>query len=55
MSPVVTKARKKPPSAWNDARIVKACLAGDEAAWSMLIDKYKSLIFSIPVKYGLSP
>ena len=55
MNPLVTKAREKPPSAWNDARIVKACLAGDEAAWAMLIDKYKALIYSIPVKYGLSP
>jgi RNA polymerase sigma factor (sigma-70 family) len=55
MNPLVTKVREKPPSAWNDARIVKACLSGDEAAWSMLIDKYKALIYSIPVKYGLSP
>jgi RNA polymerase sigma factor (sigma-70 family) len=54
MNSVVTKARKKPASAWSDARIVKACLDGDEAAWSMLIDKYKNLIYSIPVKYGLS-
>ncbi len=55
MRPVVSKARKKPPAAWNDARLVKACLSGDEAAWSLLIDKYKALIYSIPVKYGLSP
>jgi RNA polymerase sigma factor (sigma-70 family) len=54
MSPVVTKARKKPPAAWNDTRLVKACLSGDEEAWSSLIDKYKALIYSIPVKYGLS-
>jgi RNA polymerase sigma factor (sigma-70 family) len=54
MSPVVTKARKKPPAAWNDTRLVKACLSGDEEAWSLLIDKYKALIYSIPVKYGLS-
>ena len=54
MSPVLTKARKKPPGAWNDTRIVKACLSGDEEAWSLLIDKYKALIYSIPVKYGLS-
>jgi len=53
MSPVVTKA-KKPPAAWNDTRLVKACLSGDEEAWSLLIDKYKALIYSIPVKYGLS-
>ena len=54
MSPVVTKARKKPPAAWSDTRLVKACLSGDEEAWSSLIDKYKALIYSIPVKYGLS-
>jgi len=53
MSPVETKA-KKPPAAWNDTRLVKACLSGDEEAWSLLIDKYKALIYSIPVKYGLS-
>ena len=54
MSPVVTKTRKKPPAAWSDTRLVKACLSGDEEAWSLLIDKYKALIYSIPVKYGLS-
>ncbi len=54
MSPSLTKAGKKPPAASNDTRLVKACLAGDEAAWSALIDKYKALIFSIPLKYGLA-
>ena len=54
MSPVVTKTRKKPLAAWSDTRLVKACLSGDEEAWSLLIDKYKALIYSIPVKYGLS-
>jgi RNA polymerase sigma factor (sigma-70 family) len=54
MSPALTKAGNKPPAAWSDTRLVKACLAGNEEAWSLLIDKYKALIFSIPVKYGLS-
>jgi RNA polymerase sigma factor (sigma-70 family) len=54
MSPALTKAGKKPPAAWSDTRLVKACLAGNEEAWSLLIDKYKALIYSIPVKYGLS-
>jgi RNA polymerase sigma factor (sigma-70 family) len=54
MSPVLTKTRKKPPAAWNDTHLVKACLSGDEEAWSLLIDKYKALIYSIPIKYGLS-
>lgn len=54
MSPVTAKAPKKPPSAWNDTRLVKECLSGNEEAWSLLIDKYKALIYSIPVKYQLS-
>jgi RNA polymerase sigma factor (sigma-70 family) len=54
MSAVLTKGGKRPPAAWDDTRLVKACLSGDEEAWSLLIDKYKSLIYSIPVKYGLS-
>jgi len=54
MSPVLSKVKKKPPAAWDDKRVVRACLAGDEEAWSLLIDKYKALIYSIPVKYGLS-
>jgi len=53
MSPVLTSREKKAPAAWSDTRLVKECLAGNEAAWSLLIEKYKALIYSIPVKYGL--
>jgi RNA polymerase sigma factor (sigma-70 family) len=53
MSPALTRAVKKAPAAWSDARLVKECLAGNEEAWSLLIEKYKALIYSIPVKYGL--
>jgi len=55
MSPVVAKAKKKVQKAGDDPRLVKECLAGNEEAWSVLIDKYKALIYSIPVKYGLPP
>lgn len=55
MTPVVTKAAKQPQSAQSDERLVKECLAGKEEAWSQLIDKYKALIYSIPVKYRLPP
>ncbi len=34
--------------------LVRQCLEGNEEAWSALIDKYKNLIFSIPIKYGFS-
>lgn len=39
----------------SDARIVEQCLSGDQEAWSILLDKYRRLIHSIPVKYGASP
>ena len=41
-------------AAWPDTRLVRECLRGNEEAWSALIDKYKNLIFSIPIKYGFS-
>jgi RNA polymerase sigma factor (sigma-70 family) len=40
--------------AWPDTRLVRECLDGNEEAWSALIDRYKNLIFSIPIKYGFS-
>src|SRR6202163_4018831 len=55
MSPAMGTAGQKPPKAWDDRRLVKECIAGNEEAWSLLIDKYKALIYSIPVKYNLPP
>jgi RNA polymerase sigma factor (sigma-70 family) len=40
--------------AWPDSRLVRECIKGNEEAWSALLDKYKNLIFSIPIKYGFS-
>ena len=42
-------------SPWTDTKLVQDCLRGKEEAWSALIDKYKNLIFSIPIKYGFTP
>jgi RNA polymerase sigma factor (sigma-70 family) len=55
MSPARVAAGKKVAPAWDDTRLVKECLRGNEEAWSLLIEKYKALIYSIPVKYGLPP
>jgi RNA polymerase sigma factor (sigma-70 family) len=55
MSLAKTKASDKPAKKWNDTRLVKECLSGNESAWSQLIDKYKALIYSIPIKYNLPP
>jgi RNA polymerase sigma factor (sigma-70 family) len=55
MSPVKIIAARERGKAWDDARLVKECLRGSQEAWSSLIDKYKALIYSIPVKYSLPP
>jgi RNA polymerase sigma factor (sigma-70 family) len=39
---------------WSSERLVRECCEGNQAAWSALIEKYKNLIFSIPIKFGLS-
>jgi len=54
MSPVATKVDNPRALAWSDERLVKECLHGKEEAWTALIDKYKNLIFSIPIKYDFS-
>ncbi|MGH9534775.1 MAG: RNA polymerase sigma factor [Terriglobales bacterium] len=41
-------------TAWPDARLVAACVAGDQRAWTALIARYQNLIYSIPVKQGMS-
>ncbi len=42
-----------PDSGWTNTRLVAHCLAGDERAWNVLLDRYKNLIYSIPLRYGL--
>jgi RNA polymerase sigma factor (sigma-70 family) len=37
-----------------DEWLVQGCIQGDQQAWEQLIDKYKRLIYSIPMKYGAS-
>jgi RNA polymerase sigma factor (sigma-70 family) len=49
------KAAAPPAADWTDERLVRACLNGDEGAWSALIDRYKRLIYSIPIRHGLPP
>jgi len=42
------------PAMQSNSRLVRECLQGSEEAWCALIEKYKRLIYSIPIKYGLS-
>ncbi len=41
-----------PGSDWSNARLVEECLRGNEQAWNVLVDRYKNLIYSIPLRYG---
>jgi RNA polymerase sigma factor (sigma-70 family) len=41
-----------PSRTWDDARLVGACLRGDDRAWTALVSKYERLIFSILIKRG---
>ncbi len=54
MAALTAPAREAQQAAWPDTRLVRECLQGNQEAWSALIDKYKNLIFSIPLKYGFS-
>jgi RNA polymerase sigma factor (sigma-70 family) len=50
------KQRERPdssPGHSSDERLIGRCLKGDQEAWSALIDKYKNLIYSIPIKLGM--
>jgi RNA polymerase sigma factor (sigma-70 family) len=50
-----TAVREKPAvSNRSNDKLVRDCIAGKEEAWVALLEKYKNLIFSIPLKHGLS-
>jgi len=51
---VPAEAQSASMTAWSEERLVKECIGGNEAAWSALIDRYKNLIFSVPIKYRFS-
>lgn len=37
-----------------DEALIEACLAGDQTAWAALVDRYKNLVYSVPVRYRMS-
>ncbi len=45
----------RPSPSWQDERLVKACLDGNEDAWTALITKYERMIYSVPLRYGAAP
>ena len=53
MSGAATGRQKERTGDSSDERLISLCLKGDQEAWSALIDKYKNLIYSIPIKLGM--
>jgi RNA polymerase sigma factor (sigma-70 family) len=53
MTGTATRRAPERPDDSSDERLIGRCLKGDQEAWSALIDKYKNLIYSIPVKLGM--
>ncbi|MBA3791534.1 MAG: sigma-70 family RNA polymerase sigma factor [Rubrobacter sp.] len=38
----------------SDRDLIRRCLAGSVGAWQRLLDNYEGLVYSIPLRYGLS-
>lgn len=38
----------------SDAQLLEGCLAGNEASWEQLVDRYQRLIYAIPRRAGLT-
>ncbi|MFN8454146.1 MAG: sigma-70 family RNA polymerase sigma factor [Anaerolineae bacterium] len=38
----------------SDQKLIHACRQGDTQAWTNLLNQYERLVFSIPLRYGLS-
>lgn len=53
MTGAATGRQKERPEDSSDAQLISRCLQGDQEAWAALIDKYKNLIYSIPIKLGM--
>ena len=53
MTQSAAKKQLAPSALSTDERLIRDCLKSDPKAWSELIDKYKNLIYSIPIKLGM--
>ncbi len=49
-----SKISNKEISDKSDDDLIQACRRGDARAWQAIVNKYKRLVFSIPLNYGLS-
>jgi RNA polymerase sigma factor (sigma-70 family) len=47
--------QRMPDRSWSDEELLVECLQGSEQAWGALVDKYRNLVYSVPVKYRMPP
>jgi RNA polymerase sigma factor (sigma-70 family) len=47
------RMQRTPDASATDEDLVHRCLGGEQQAWAALIDRYKNLIYSIPIKLGM--
>lgn len=47
--------RKEPERSWPDEELLLECLRGNQQAWGALVDKYRNLVYSVPMKYRMLP
>jgi RNA polymerase sigma factor (sigma-70 family) len=47
------KAQLEAKKRSSDDRLIALCRKGDQQAWADVVDKYKNLIYSIPIKLGM--
>lgn len=52
---ITVVGRRSEREEWDDRRLIQACRDGDQEAWSVLIQRYRRLIYSIPTRYGAQP
>lgn len=53
MTGTAARMRRTPDASATDEDLIHRCLDGDQQAWAALIDRYKNLIYSIPIKLGM--
>ena len=51
----MSMAPTQKPEAWTDEDLVDECLRGNQEAWHRVVEKYKSLVYSAPMKYRMEP
>jgi RNA polymerase sigma factor (sigma-70 family) len=51
----MSAAPTQKPEAWTDEDLVEECLRGNQEAWHRVVEKYKTLVYSAPMKYRMEP